>query len=189
MELMFKPLMTNFDNLYLKLHPQLLRYALKFLDDKSEALDLVQEIFVVLWEKDIFKDDEQKVIDYLYSATKNSCLNYLKHQVVVRKYEQAAAFYLRELEASHYQSGERSLIEKESILQIENAINSLSDIYKEVIILSRIEGLKNCKIAEQLNIPIRTVETRIFRALLLLKEKLRTNLPLFYFFLKKPYLS
>ena len=178
--------MVNFDHLYLKYHPQLLRYALKFLDDEDDALDLVQEIFVAIWEKDVFKDDETKVIAYLYSATKNSCLNYLKHMAVVRKYEQEAAFRLRQMEAIHYQSGEKSLIEKEGVNQIENAINSLSDIYKEIIVLSRIEGLKNSEIAEQLNIPIRTVETRIFRALLILKEKIAIkSLMLLFLFRKK----
>jgi RNA polymerase sigma-70 factor (ECF subfamily) len=76
------------------------------------------------------------------------------------------------MEAAHYQSGEKSLIEQENLAQINQAINSLTDIYREVIILSRFEGLKNAEIAEKLNIPIRTVETRIFRALSILKEKM-----------------
>jgi len=76
------------------------------------------------------------------------------------------------MEAVHYQSGERSLIEQENMKQINDAIDSLSDIYKEVIFLSRFEGLKNHEIAEKLNIPVRTVETRIFRALSTLKEKM-----------------
>jgi len=74
---------------------------------------------------------------------KNSCLNYIKHQKIVKKFEQKAAQQLREMEAAYYLLGKNSLIEKEDIHQIDKAIDSLTDIYKEVIILSRFDGLKN----------------------------------------------
>ena len=109
---------------------------------------------------------------YLFSSVKNGCLNYLKHQKIVKKFENETSLQLMTMEAVHYQSGERSLIEQENMKQINDAIDSLSDIYKEVIFLSRFEGLKNHEIAEKLNIPVRTVETRIFRALSTLKEKM-----------------
>jgi RNA polymerase sigma-70 factor (ECF subfamily) len=76
------------------------------------------------------------------------------------------------MEAFHYQSGEKSLIEKEDLKQLEKAINSLSDKYKEVILLSRFEGLKNNVIAVKLHVSVRTVETRIYRALVCIKEKI-----------------
>ena len=78
---------------------------------------------------------------------------------------------LKEMEAAYYASGEISLIEQEEVKLIEDAVASMPDIYKEVIFLSRFEGLKNNEIAHKLNIPLRTVETRIFRALSILKEK------------------
>jgi RNA polymerase sigma-70 factor (ECF subfamily) len=64
------------------------------------------------------------------------------------------------------------LIEQENLKQINDSIDLLPDIYREIIFLSRFEGLKNQEIAEKLNIPIRTVETRIFRALSTLKDKM-----------------
>jgi len=145
---------------------------MKYVERESDAFDIVQNIFLAIWENEKYKQDEELVQAYLFSAVKNSCLNYLKHQKVIRKFESEAAYQLKEIEAVHYQSGEKSLIETESLNQISNAIDSLSDIYKEVIQLSRFEGLKNHEIAEKLNIPIRTVETRIFRALSALKSKI-----------------
>jgi len=76
------------------------------------------------------------------------------------------------MEAAHYQSGEKSLIEKEDLKLIVDAIDSLPPIYNEVISLSRLEGLKNQEIADRLDVPVRTVETRIFRALSILREKI-----------------
>jgi RNA polymerase sigma-70 factor (ECF subfamily) len=188
MELIFTSQMANFDNLFLKYHHQLLRFTLKFLEDESEALDLVQDVFIAVWEKGKYREEEEdagKVKAYLFAAMKNSCLNYLKHKAVVRKYEHDSALRLKQIEAAHYQSGEESLIEKEGVKQIEDAINSLSDIYKEVIVLGRLEGLKNSEIAEQLKIPVRTVETRIFRALLILKEKIGLKSLMILYFLGK----
>jgi RNA polymerase sigma-70 factor (ECF subfamily) len=68
-------------------------------------------------------------------------------------------------ELDFYKSGETSLIENEDLEKIYAAIDSLPENYKEIIELSRFEGLKNKEIAERLQIPLRTVETRLFRAL------------------------
>lgn len=164
--------MTKFDVLYRKYHRRLLLYTLKFVESENDAIDIVQNVFIAVWEKGKYDQSEDAVKAYLFGAVKNSCLNYLKHQKIVRKFENETSLHLKEIEAFYYQSGEKSLIEKESLEQITFAIESLSDIYKEVIKLSRFEGLKNQEIADQLNIPVRTVETRIFRALSILKEKI-----------------
>ncbi len=164
--------MTEFDSLFRKYHQSLFLYSLKFVENESEALDIVQNIFVAIWENGKYDQNEEVVKAYLFNAVKNSCLNYLKHKDVVRKFEHDASRQIKEMEAVYYQSGEKSLIEKESLKQINDAIESLPDIYKEVIYFSRFEGLKNNEIAQKLNIPVRTVETRIFRALSVLKEKI-----------------
>jgi RNA polymerase sigma-70 factor (ECF subfamily) len=164
--------MTDFDSIFRKYHHRLFLYTLKFVEDESDALDIVQNVFVAVWESGKFRSGDALLQSYLFNAVKNSCLNHIKHQKVIKKFEHGAALELKEMEAIHYQSGEKSLIENESLKQIEDAVDSLTDIYKEVIVLSRFEGLKNSEIAERLQIPIRTVETRIFRALSILKERI-----------------
>ena len=168
----FQILMNDFDSLFRKYHRRLLLYSLKYVERESDALDIVQNIFVAIWENGKYKQDEKLVNAYLFSSVKNGCLNYLKHQKIVKKFQNETSIQLLEMEDVHYQSGERSLIEQENLKQISDAIDSLPDIYKEIILLSRFEGLKNHEIAEKLNIPVRTVETRIFRALSTLKEKM-----------------
>ena len=168
--------MTDFDQIFLKYHHPLFLYTLKFIENEDEALDMVQDVFISVWEKGQYHISDEQVKAYLFTAVKNSCLNYIKHQKVVRTFEHQTALQLKEIEAAYYQSGESSLIEKESLQKIDDAIDSLTDVYKEVIILSRFEGLKNKEIAERLNIPVRTVETRIFRAIAMLREKLPVRL-------------
>lgn len=165
-------LMTEFDQLFRKYHRRLLLYTLKFVDSESDALDIVQNVFVAIWENGKFNQNEEMVQAYLFSSVRNNCLNYLKHKKIVRKFENETSLQLKEMEAIHYQSGEKSLIETENLKEIDDAIDSLPDIYKEVIVLSRFEGLKNSEIADKLHLPVRTIETRVFRALSSLKEKI-----------------
>ena len=99
--------MTDFDSYFLKYHTALLLFTRKFIEDEQQALDLVQEVFMKFWEKGDVSQKEVQVKSFLFSSAKNSCLNYLKHQNVVRKFEQQYAFRLKELEASYYLSGEK----------------------------------------------------------------------------------
>jgi RNA polymerase sigma-70 factor (ECF subfamily) len=158
---------------------------MKFIEYESDALDIVQNVFLAIWENGKYRQSEELVQAYLFNAVKNSCLNYLKHQKVIRKFESETMLQLAEMEAVHYQSGEKSLIETESLTEINQAIDSLPDIYREIIRLSRLEGLKNHEIAEKLNVPVRTVETRIFRALTTLKEKISKKSMFILLFLRE----
>lgn len=166
--------MSDFDAIFKKYHQPLALYANKFVDNEEVSLDLVQDVFALVWEKQKWNLDEEHLKAYLFRSTRNACLNYFKHQKVIQKHQQLSA--LVELEIRHFESGEKSMIEKEGLTKIHQAIHSLSAIHREVIELSRFEGLKNKEIAERLNIPVRTVETRLFRALASLKEKLSEKL-------------
>lgn len=173
--------MLNFDSIFRRYHSSLLLYALKFVSSESIALDLLQDVFMLILEKKKLNLDEEHLKAYLFNAVRNTCFNYLKHEKIEQKYQERQMWVLTELELKHYENGEKSLIEKENLSKIYEEINSLSDIHREIIELSRFEGLKNKEIAERLNIPVRTVETRLFRALSALKEKLSQKS--FYIFL------
>lgn len=164
--------MSDFDQIFKEYHHSLLLYSLKFIESESEALDIIQEIFVMVWENEKYKLDQNHLKAYLFNSVRNACLNHIKHQHVIRKHIQTENLKIRELELGLYDSHEKSLIEEEDLQKIYRAIDSLSENYKEVLELSRFEGLKNKEIAQQLDVPIRTVETRLFRALNQLKEKL-----------------
>ena len=91
--------MTEFDYLYWKYHRRLLLYTLKFVQRESDALDIVQNVFVAVWENGKYKQKEDLVQAYLFSSVRNGCLNYLKHQKIVQKFENETAIKLLEMEA------------------------------------------------------------------------------------------
>ena len=66
--------MTDFDTCFRKYHHRLLLYALKFVEDEGDALDIVQNVFVAVWESKKFDLDDVSLKSYLFSAIKNGCL-------------------------------------------------------------------------------------------------------------------
>ena len=167
--------MSDFDQIFRKYHNSLYLYANKFVRDEGVSLDIVQDVFALIWEKGKAELHDEHLKAYLFNSVKNSCLNYLKHEKIVQDHQQSHIERITQLEQKYYKSGEQSLIEKENLDKIYKAINALSVINREVIELSRFEGLRNKEIAKKLKLPVRTVETRLFRALSELKEKLSKN--------------
>lgn len=167
--------MVDFDHIFRSHYQQLKLYCLKFVSSEEDANDVLQEVFASIWEKQKFDLGGEHLKAYLFNAVRNKSLNFVKHQTVVRKHVDKEQQAIGEMEQAYYESGEKSLIEKEELEKIHAAINSLSGNYKEVIQLSRIEGLKNKEISQKLGVPIRTVETRLFRALANLRKSLAEN--------------
>ncbi len=67
----------RFRELFLAMHPKLIRYATTLMGDADEAKDIVSEIFGRAWEE--FDSLNEEANAWLYTATRNACLNRLKH--------------------------------------------------------------------------------------------------------------
>ncbi|TKG95584.1 RNA polymerase sigma-70 factor [Puteibacter caeruleilacunae] len=162
--------MQDFDKIFNTYYHGLLVYGLKFIDHEQDVEDIIQEVFKALWESKKYNLQEQHLKSYLFNAVRNGCLNFIKHENIKFKHREQNIRLLKDLELSFYASGEKSLIEKEDLDKIYASINSLSTDYQQVIIMSRFDGLMNKQIAEKLDIPVRTVETRLYRALSKLRQ-------------------
>lgn len=178
--------MEDFEIVFRKYYQRLFQYAMKFVGVEDDAHNAVQDIFTAVYEKRLFDKPESHLKPYLFNSVRNRCINYLKHQKIVSIHQSQVVLSLKELELDYYGSAEKSLIESETYMEIHAAIEDLSEEQREVIILSRFDGLKNKEIAEKLDVPIRTVETRIYRALAALRKKLspKTFFVLFHRLLK-----
>jgi RNA polymerase sigma-70 factor (ECF subfamily) len=156
------------EHAFKQLHAPLYFYALKFIGNSEVARDLVQDAFLSLLNKKSTEVENLKA--YLFRTVRNNCLNYIKHVEVKNEYEQ------KELERKNreiqFYDSHLTIVERELQERLDKAIENLPDNLKLPFKLSRFEGLKNSEIAEKLNLPIRTVETQIYRALKLLREKI-----------------
>lgn len=165
---------TAFELLFQFYYPGLVIYATQFAVDRLQAEDIVQNLFVRLWEKRQRVQLVDSLKSYLFTSVRNSCLNTLKHQKVENKYVEQL-----------YDLSEKNLLYQPNLyiaseLQeiILGAIDKLPERCREVFVMSRLEQMKNDEIAEKLDLSKRTVETHISHALKILRVELKDYLPL-----------
>ncbi len=167
---------VEFSKIYISYYPRLVRFAALFVAYEEDAENIVQDLFLGLWEKKDSLKDICNMNAYLYKLLKNKCLDYLKHQLVKDNfidaartvYEQEITLRLQSLEYVNPELGSEEKIEK----IISNAVNALPPKCREIFILNRFDGLKYKEVAEKLNISVNTVETQMCIAF----KKLRNNL-------------
>lgn len=169
------------EHVFRQYHASLYFYALKFIDNSEVAKDLVQDAFFSLLSS-TGKADIKNVKAYLFTSVRNNCLNYIKREKVTSEFARKEHDRLKR-EIQFYDI-HRSFVEKELQQQLLQAINELPEKYRTPFSLSRFEDFSNKEIAEKLKLPIRTVETQIFRALKILRKKFK-NSGVFWIVVKK----
>jgi RNA polymerase sigma-70 factor, ECF subfamily len=140
-------------------------YCDRFLKDRILAEDIVQTVFMELWEKRRALEI-RSFRSYLLHCVKNRCIDYLRTQAVKNKY---IGF---KLETNQFEIPENFWTKHELEELIQNAIAKLSPRCKEVFLMSRMENMKNAEIADKLHLSGRTVETQITHALKHLRVEL-----------------
>lgn len=142
--------------------------ALKKLKNEDEAKDVVQEVFIALWDKRADLNVYSSFSSYLFKAVHNRALNIFVHQKYKDDYASSFQHYL------DYESpqADESLRKKELAALIEREIAALPEKMREVFRLSRNEQLSHKEIAEKLGISELTVKTQVKKALRTLRLKL-----------------
>ena len=71
-----------FHELYEKHYRPLVMFAMRYLEHNEDAEDIVQDLFVAVWESEEKFMSEQGLYVFLYNSVRNACLNFLKHKQV-----------------------------------------------------------------------------------------------------------
>ena len=148
-------------------------YANSFMRDFELSRDLVQDVFLKLWDKRELQPDSTEMEAYLYRSVKNRCLDQLKRNQIKDKYR-ASILYLVSQEEKCFSD---PLEQQEIIDQIEKAISTFPQLTVKIFDLSRNKGMKYHQIATELEISVKTVEAHISKALKILRYQLKDYLP------------
>lgn len=148
-------------------------YASMMLHQDSHAEEIVQGMFLKLWEKRGNLDVQTSVKAYLYKCVHNDCLNYINHKKIQLKYQDHAVFTM------NGQAGKTSdKIELDELqLRLREALNELPEQCRTIFQMSRFEELKYREIADQLGLSVKTIENQMGKALKILRIKLVDFLP------------
>jgi RNA polymerase sigma-70 factor (ECF subfamily) len=163
-----------FEKLFRSYYQSLCRYANGLLNDTDEAEEVVQQVFVTIWEKRTSIEIKISFKSYLYRAVHNSCLNHIE-KLKVRQIYVAQQSGHEEVSAEH---SETNLQKNELQARISSALLKLPEQCRKVFLLSRQDEMKYAEIADHLGISIKTVENQMGKALRIMREELKEYLPL-----------
>ncbi len=159
-----EPMKFFFESYYV----DMCNFVNQFIRDKTQSEEIVQDIFVYLW------DYRQKILittsvrSYLYTAARNKVLNYIRS-------EKNRAKFLDQLvkrDANSSAQPDQILYENQLNEFVEKAVEDLPAQCRKVYSLSRDKGYSNKEISKEMNISVKTVENQITIALRKLKESI-----------------
>ncbi|WP_183556747.1 RNA polymerase sigma-70 factor [Mucilaginibacter sp. SP1R1] len=163
-----------FEQLFKKHFRELHAYAFSLLKDWDAAEEIVQGLFLKLWEKNDWVRIQTSIKSYLYKSVYHDSLNYIRRQKVQLKYQTTTAYAMK----NHTDDAAGKLKLSELEQQLNNALSKLPEKCRAIFHLSRFEELKYQEIATQLDISIKTVETHMGKALRILRREMKEFLPL-----------
>ncbi|QEL01426.1 RNA polymerase sigma-70 factor [Olivibacter sp. LS-1] len=159
---------TAFDELFHKYYKLLCGYAYLYLKEEEESKDIVQNLFIELWEKKRFDKLNGDVKSYLYRAVRNRCLNYLRNtETRARKQSD-----YEKLSEDNYQMQDKEMFEQ-IYKKLEANLNDLPRQRKEAISLVYLHDKKYQDVAETMGISINSLKTHLKIGLKNLREKLK----------------
>ncbi len=156
-----------FKQLCERYYDPLYRFLWRKTRNDEAAKDLVQELFMNLWNLRARLDENLSIKAYLYRAANNLAINHLRKKILKQ------AYFVDDISnaLAGYSEEERELQEC-----LDEALQDLPEAQRTVFMLNRFEGLRYAEIAETLQISIKTVESRMSQTLKHLREKFRPRI-------------
>jgi RNA polymerase sigma-70 factor, ECF subfamily len=160
---------SAFEALYNKYSEKIFHVGLRFGLAKEDAMEIVQDVFVKVWERRMDIRTDLSFNAYLLTISKNFFIKKSRENATLTAQNQYYFKTHSELDTS----SEDILIYSDLFNIAQSVIETLPDQQRQVFKLSRIDQLSNREISEKLNLSVRTVENHILRASARLKERLK----------------
>lgn len=160
-----------FSELYIRYKDKLSYFCFYLLKSKEEANDIVQEIFIRIWESRSFINPELSFSAFLYTMARNRIMNYFRDIDIDTKVKEI--FAARKITVEETTESQIIYTEYQEILQA--AIDLLPTQRKRIFNMSRVENMPHKEIAAELGISINTVQEHISEALKFIKLYFNKN--------------
>jgi RNA polymerase sigma-70 factor (ECF subfamily) len=162
-----------FDAVYAKYCRRLFGFVLKYVKQKDDAEEIVQEVFVKIWESRHKIDVFSSFDSFLFTIAYNSTISLLRKRVTEKKY---VDFLISQQQEYIVNDSSVEIQFNELNDKVQLLLNELTPRQKEIFQLSRVEGLTHEEIAKKLNISANTVKNHMVTVLSFLRKSLDNNL-------------
>lgn len=144
------------------------------LRDDSEAEDMLQEVFLQIWEKiGTYDETLGSLLAWITRITRNKSIDRLRSKGFKNRSSETDFEKFFDISSdSDSTDPEKILTLNQEVTLISKAINSLSHNQKKLIFFAYFRGYSQSELAEHFNVPLGTVKTRIRAAMMLLRKKL-----------------
>ena len=162
-----------FYNIYERYSKRLYGFVLRYIKQKEDAEEIVQEVFVKVWESRNKIDAYASFESFLFTIAYNTTISILRKRTNEKK-------YLDHLKSLQQPTNSPNLIDEiyfnELNARVQSLLNELTPRQKEIFHLSREEGLTHDEIAKKLDISVNTVKKHIANTLTFLKSHIDIRL-------------
>ncbi len=138
-------------------------YALRIVDNTSDAEDIVEETFMKAWQAISSGTEIGHFKSYMYRCVRNECVSFLRGKKEMEPIDSIPEISEEVMDTSFRDA------------RIWKAIDELPEKCREIFLMSKRDGLSNAEIAEELNISVKTVKNQITKAFTRLRESLSTG--------------
>lgn len=157
----------SFAAIYKKYYGKVYNFSCLYLTSKCEVEDVVQEVFLKLWNVRAFLKEDEKLTNYLFIITRNFIFNQYRKSFNEKVYKMTIVNG-----PSETYNIENKIETKDLKEYIQKLVEELPPRQREVFRMSREEHLTYSEIAERLNISEKTVERHINEALKFLRQNI-----------------
>lgn len=162
---------SAFAEIYNQYRSKILVYAVALCKSMDLAEEIVQEVFIKIWQKKSQINPDMHFGAYIKKITLNHVLNHLKKVSREKLLQKELLGYIEVLR----NSTEENLLEKELLKTYDEAINNLPPQKKLIYYMSRTEDLSHDEIAEKLSISKNTVKNHMVEATRFIRNYVSKN--------------
>ena len=145
------------------------------LRDESEAEDLLQEVFLQIWDKTGSYDENLgNPLAWVTRITRNKSIDRLRSKSFKNRSSETDIERFFDLSSDNDSSApDKNIIQNQEQQKISEALKSLSHNHRDLIEFAYFRGYSQTELAEHFKIPLGTVKTRMRAAMILLRDKLK----------------
>ena len=166
---------SQFEKLYHEYQTLVFNVALNYLQNTEDAEEITQDVFVKVYHSLDNFNQKSSFKTWIYRITINQCLDCIKRKNSQKRFFIFGKKSQNEQEYLHTSTFEHPgiLMEKQEDAKIIfDVINTLTENQKTAFLLSKLDGMSNPEISEIMQVSISSVESLVFRAKVVLQDKL-----------------